>query len=748
MELRQFSLTLLGGLALRSTSGEPVNISARKSRALLVYLALAPNGSATRDRVASLLWSDTDLQFAKTNLRQCLSALRKQIDNKTHQLIRNNEDLLQLDLAKVSIDVHELSSLDELDASTAAGKLSNFNHGTLLPDFPLIDAEFDQWLDEQRGSIQNRYCRTIETFLDGSDLPTGSSSDHLKILADELLLVEPANEKAHAWLLRFYAETGDRSAALRQFQCCREVLKEQLDVEPGPEISTLYESIRQAPVAKVGRSNPLNAGGTQSLKLPEPVRTYDDEEPVQPDRTSLVRGFTEQRWRPVAFLLMPVAIVLIGLALLDSSTETGMGGLFQTSNTKVLEEPQVVTQSINSTPANPTRQYSIAVIPFRNLSGDPEQLYLSDGLSEDLLTEISRVSGLSVMASQSSFLFRDADENLENFKATLPVDYMLHGSVRRVGDELRINAHLMRVMDATLVWSDKFDRKMGDVLQVQDEITRHIVSSLQVELTESEWQRLSVNREVSAEAYDLLLRGLHPFSQFTEEGVNTARDYFKRSIAADVNYARPHANMALSFGRELVFQFAEPNPVSIRTGLEYADTAERLDPSLPQTQFARAVLLLANRDHQAAVGAARRSITLDANYADGFAVLAQTLAYKGELDTALEAIARAKELNPVVPFMYHWVEGHILYQLGRYEDARVALELVYQSNPSFYTGLLTLSATYGQLKQTEEADWINGELLLHRPGISAAKESDGAPYFQQRHRDHLLDGLIRAGLPG
>ena len=145
--------------------------------------------------------------------------------------------------------------------------------------------------------------------------------------------------------------------------------------------------------------------------------------------------------------------------------------------------------------------------------------------------------------------------------------------------------------------------------------------------------------------------------------------------------------------------------------------------------------------------AARQSIAIDPNYADGFAVLAQTLAYSGKLDEALEAISHAKRLNPIVPFTYKWVEGHILYLLQRYTEAEETLQSVYESNPSFYIGLLSLSATYGQLGDTDSAEWINQEILTHKPDFTSKLESKESPYLLRQHRDHLLDGLLKAGLP-
>jgi tetratricopeptide (TPR) repeat protein len=233
----------------------------------------------------------------------------------------------------------------------------------------------------------------------------------------------------------------------------------------------------------------------------------------------------------------------------------------------------------------------------------------------------------------------------------------------------------------------------------------------------------------------------------TTEGNIEARNYFLRASEIDPGYARAYAALALSYGQSIVFRLSETTEVDIARGLEFAETAESLDDTLPQTQFARAVLLLASRRHDEAVAAARRAVELDRSYADGYAVLAQTSAYSGQFEDALRAIRIARTLNPRHTFSYLWVEGHILYQLRRYAEALPILEDVVQRNPSFYVGMLTLSATYGQLGMVEKAEWLNTEISVLSPGVSAAREGDEAPYRRAVDRDHFVEGLLMAALP-
>jgi tetratricopeptide (TPR) repeat protein len=181
--------------------------------------------------------------------------------------------------------------------------------------------------------------------------------------------------------------------------------------------------------------------------------------------------------------------------------------------------------------------------------------------------------------------------------------------------------------------------------------------------------------------------------------------------------------------------------------LREAEWAAELDATIPQTQFALAVVHLSARNHDAAIEAARQAIRLDPTHADGFAVLAQTLAYGGDPQEALTAIRVAKELNPRYTFAYLWVEAHILFQLRRYEDARAILEKVIERNPAFLVGHLTLAATYGHLGMLEEADWLRAEILTMSPETSAQAEGDFAPYREERDHAHFVEGLRIAGIP-
>ncbi|MEZ5738652.1 MAG: FlgO family outer membrane protein [Burkholderiaceae bacterium] len=775
--MAEFSLylRLLGEFDVCDASGEAISISSKKSRALLAYLACVQGNATTRDQLAHLLWSHTDAEFGKTNLRQLLSALRKQLQHASPPILLARQASLLLDTGAAWTDVANFMDFTTAESVETLEAAAGLYRGDLLQGFPLISDAFDEWLAIERVRYRQRFIGMVQRLLDiYADV---GASDKLGFHANRLLDADGTNEHAHRALMRMYLMADDRRRAVQQYEICRNELRSQLDIEPSMESQALYQSMREVRVTSEAEHATSRSGDTDSQihrdfvdvasdqPLSEPTATTEGDEAVagpaqcvdEPHATPIGQRPPRSGWltraghyrysRTSLIAAVPVGLLAIVQYWYPSSIWQAPPDPRQLASQKEsqLGVPPGIADS--GLLADAGLRLSVAVLPFKNLGDDDDSVYFSDGLSEDITTELSRLSGLKVLASQSSFLYREQQGDVAAIQGALSVDYLLMGTVRRVDQTVRVTARLVRVADSVNVWSTKIDRSVTDILAMQDEITRAIVGALSIKLTDTERKRLSIRRAVSAQAYDLLLRGLHPFSQITEEGIDQARVLFRKAIDVDSSYARPYANMALSYGREVVFQLEEHKPEAIESGLEYAAKAEALDPSLPQTQFARAVLSLANRDFQSALSAARRAIALDGNYADGYAVLAQTSAYSGELDVALEAINRAKSLNPVVPYMYHWVEGNILYNLRRYADAARALERVYAANPTFFMGLLTLCATYGQMGNADEAQWLREELLTLRPALSARRESASAPYRFDHYKAHFLEGMLKAGLP-
>ena len=394
-----------------------------------------------------------------------------------------------------------------------------------------------------------------------------------------------------------------------------------------------------------------------------------------------------------------------------------------------------------------TEKPSIAVLPFTNMSGDPQQDYFADGITEDLTTDLSRISGLFVVARNSSFNYKGRSVDVRVVSRELGVRYVLEGSVRRVNDQIRINAQLVDGETGGHIWAERFDGTMANVFALQDHVNRKIVAALEINLTAADERNLDKVETINPEAYDLLLRGLEQYQRFTSDALLLARDWFQQAATLDPNYARAVANIATTYATEVNFFWTTDREKSIRLGLEYAEKALALDDSIPQIYLTRSSLYLSQRQHPAAIESALRMVEVHRDYADGHASLAFILSYSGQPQKALQALAQANQLNPQSTGVYLGIKGRILFLLRRYEDALVNLEESVERNPAFDRTRLHLAATYAQLGRIDDAAWAVEEALAITPNISLEKERRESLYLKTDDLDHFINALRKAGVP-
>jgi TolB-like protein/Flp pilus assembly protein TadD len=394
-------------------------------------------------------------------------------------------------------------------------------------------------------------------------------------------------------------------------------------------------------------------------------------------------------------------------------------------------------------PATP----AIAVLPFENMSGDPAQDYFSDGITEDLITDLSRISGLFVIARNSSFTYKGTPVKVQQVGRDLGVHYVLEGSVRRVGDRVRINAQLVDARTGLHLWAERYDRDLVDVFALQDEVTQKIVAALAVKLTTGEQERLNRTAESNPEAYDMMLRGLERLRRYTREANTEARAFFEKAIAHDPNYARAHANLAYTYATDVQNGWADAPDQAIARALEIAGDALALDASVRQVHFAFGIIHLFDKRHDQAIAASRRALKLDPNYADAYGQMALILNYAGRPEAALEAIRKAMRLDPRRPFFYVWIKGQAHYLMRHYDAAIAEFERVVERNPANPAGHLGLAAAYAQVGRIEDAEWQAQEILALFPDFTLARERQREPYKDPAHLDRYIEGLRKAGLP-
>jgi adenylate cyclase len=406
------------------------------------------------------------------------------------------------------------------------------------------------------------------------------------------------------------------------------------------------------------------------------------------------------------------------------------------------------SESVTSRPAtSPPPKLSIAVLPFANMSGDAEQDYFADGISEDIITALSKLSQLFVIARNSSFTFKGKNVHVQEVGTKLGVRYVLEGSVRKSGNRVRITAQLIDATSGGHLWAERFDRDLTDIFAVQDDVTQQIVGALEVNLTEGERQRLAPEHTVNMEAYDCFLRGRELWHRLTKETNIGARDLLQRSVELDPKFASAHAFLALTHALDYLNGWSPSPPRSREQAEEVAMRAVALDDRDPWAHWALGIVnLYMRRHHDGAISEAQRAIVLNPNFAEGHVVVGEALCYSARADEALEYFDRAKVLNPYFPDVLLHFQAVAAFHLGRYEEAVGLLKQRLARNPATDVSRALLAASCGHLGRFDEARAAWQEVLRVNPDFSLEYRRKVLPYKNPEDFELMVDGLRKAGL--
>jgi adenylate cyclase len=388
---------------------------------------------------------------------------------------------------------------------------------------------------------------------------------------------------------------------------------------------------------------------------------------------------------------------------------------------------------------------SIAVLPFANMSGDPEQEYFSDGITEDLITDLSKLSGLFVISRNSAFLYKGKVVKPELVSKELGVRYMLEGSVRKAGSRVRITAQLIDATTGYHLWAERYDRELQDIFALQDEVTQKIVAALEVKLTEGEQGRLGRAPTENLEAYDCFLRGLEYHAQRTQEANAQARQLFERAIVLDPEFAAAYAFLGRTYLTEVVYQWNQ-DPQTQEKIFALGQQAVTLDDSQPTAHETLGLAYLGKKQYVQAIAEAEKAVALDPNYADAYVTLAEILSFAGRPQEAISLVEQAMRLNPRYPFSYLWALGHAYRLVGRLEEAIIALRRVVMRNPDQITAHVLLAVIYSELGREEEARAEVTEILRISPHYSLEVIRQRIPYKDLALLERQVAALRKAGL--
>jgi adenylate cyclase len=389
---------------------------------------------------------------------------------------------------------------------------------------------------------------------------------------------------------------------------------------------------------------------------------------------------------------------------------------------------------------------SIAVLPFTNMSDDPNQEYFSDGITEDLITDLSKISGLFVIARNSVFIYKGKAVKIAEVGRALGVRYVLEGSVRKANGRVRITAQLADATTERHLWAERYDRDLKDIFSLQDEVAQKIVAALAVKLTEDEEKRLVRKYTDNMEAYDSFLQGLGYKNRYTKEANVQARQLYERAIDLDPEFALAYAFLGLTYFHEWSLGWTQ-DPQSLEQAFELAQRAIALDDSLPEAHAILGEVYLWKKQHDEAIAELEKTVALRPNDADGIVRLGNILNWTGRPEEAIGLVRKAIRLNPMYPIWYLWNLGHAYFLTGHYEEAVETLNRVLDRNPDFLPAHVYLTCSYVELGRHEEARAEAAEVMKLNPQTTSTEAwRQRVPYKDQAALERLFEGLRKAGV--
>ncbi len=388
---------------------------------------------------------------------------------------------------------------------------------------------------------------------------------------------------------------------------------------------------------------------------------------------------------------------------------------------------------------------SIAVLPFTNMSGDPEQEYFSDGITEDVITELSRFRELFVIARNSSFSYKGKAVKVQDIATDLGVRYVLEGSIRAARDQIRVTAQLIDAETGHHIWSERYNREITDLFALQDEIAQTVTGTVAGRLKLAAEDRAERKPIESLEAYDYALRGQSIIANSKEDNLR-ARQAFEKAIELDPNFTRAYVGLALSYVIENFNHWWDPDGPPLDHALEYAAKAVSLDNTDSKAQRMLGHVYQERGEYEEAKVHLERALELNPNDAEALAFMGIFLQATGKPREAIDSYRKAIRLNPYYPAWYVWKLGSAYYATRQYENALIPLKEALNRNPKFKRARLELAATYAQLDRIEEAERQVEELLADHPDTSIKQELD-LGFASDEKQEHWLEALRRAGLP-
>jgi adenylate cyclase len=391
---------------------------------------------------------------------------------------------------------------------------------------------------------------------------------------------------------------------------------------------------------------------------------------------------------------------------------------------------------------------SIVVLPFANLSRDLEQEYFSDGISEDVITDLSKVSGLFVIARNSAFAYKGKAVNVPQVCRDLGVRFALEGSIRKAGNRVRVTAQLIDGSTGGHLWAERYDRDLTDIFDVQDDLTRHIVGALKVTLSDAEKSRIAGGGTRSVEAHDLFLKGRELMTGLKKdrETFDQWMAYFRHAIELDPNYSDAYAGLSMGYNLDHQNRWSDTPELSLGEAERFADAAIAKDDKNPFAHHVASLAAMFKKDYRRWADENERVLSLNPNYAPATAARGILYIYTGEPAKAIPYIERAMRLDPTLPAQYFHFLGTAYFVAGDYETAAKMFKHRITANPNTDLSRAFLASTLGHLGRAEEARRVWQELRQINPRYSLEDHMGRLPFKDPADAERIAEGVRKAGL--
>jgi adenylate cyclase len=473
--------------------------------------------------------------------------------------------------------------------------------------------------------------------------------------------------------------------------------------------------------------------GEQTVKnIAKPVGAYR----VQLDPRVTVSGKSEKSTMSKRMPIFAGVAVVLVLAITVA--------IWQFYERRPSEEPASLDEMAFPLPEKP----SIAVLPFDNIGGDPEQKYFSDGLAENIIMQLAQLPQLFVISRESTFAYKDKNVKVKQVAEELSVRYILEGSVQSSGDRVRVTAQLIDAITGRHVWADRYERELKDIFAIQDEITHQVVLEIAGKIGEGELSQIAIQRSPNVEAYKYWLKAVAELRKFTKEGFLKSRNLAEKAIEIDPQYGLAYTIIGWNLALEVEFGFSKDPAQTFKEIDHFINKALEVEPDLPDVYNLRTYVYNVKGQHDEAISEGRRAVEKMPNMSDSHAFLAFALVKAGHPAEAIEEITVAMRLAPSYPTWFLGCLGEAYVVAGRYEEAIVAFNKFLELEPhriDMYPWLVVINSAMGNGKQAR----FEAEKLLKKWPTFNLKQWKGT---HLRFKDEAVNKRIisyasKAGLP-